>query len=373
MFQKVVWILGAGFSRPLGGPLLPDLLSPSSWVKVTAAYPHRSWPVDGPERMVVDLYQQHRRGSASGVARWSDAEEFLSFLDSAADGHRPTRAEFEQLGDAFVKKFGGPAAASKEASTAARRMIAAECGAFLVDAPLDGENWLPYRSWARSLGPDQSTVITFNYDLVLEKLAAKEASRLYVLGPNEDPGAARKAVPVLKLHGSINWLRLQAGNHAEYQTGRSDTEFLDVDGSQLAIASPGPTKLALTQELRGLWLAAENAIREADAVVFVGYRFPPSDSMAQERLLAALGGSDSIYLAIHTVLGPGVDQPDSARLRDLLLRAMRVKRRKVTPANQDLNNWADKGFNLVLHPQWAQDFIGGAWGGDLTQPFLRTS
>jgi hypothetical protein len=272
-----------------------------------------------------------------------------------------------------VKKFSGPVAASKEASAAARRMIAAECGAFLVDARLDGEAWLPYRNWAQSLGPGQETVITFNYDLVIERLATKVPSRFYFLGPNEDPGAASKAVPVLKLHGSIDWLRMQAGDHAEYRTGRPDTEFLDVDGSQLAIASPGPTKLALSQELRGLWVAAEKAIREADAVVFVGYRFPPSDSMAQERLLAALGGSDSTYLAIHTVLGPGVDQPDSARLRDLLLRATRVKRRKVTPPNQDLNNWADKGFNLVLHPQWAQDFIGGAWGGDLTQPFLRTS
>ncbi len=25
---RTVWILGAGFSRSLGGPLLPDLLSP---------------------------------------------------------------------------------------------------------------------------------------------------------------------------------------------------------------------------------------------------------------------------------------------------------------------------------------------------------
>jgi hypothetical protein len=35
----VVWVLGAGFSKALGGPLLPALLSKQSQSRLLAAYP----------------------------------------------------------------------------------------------------------------------------------------------------------------------------------------------------------------------------------------------------------------------------------------------------------------------------------------------
>src|SRR5260221_4827914 len=35
---KVAWILGAGFSAPLGGPLLKGLLTPSAWHQVKHEY-----------------------------------------------------------------------------------------------------------------------------------------------------------------------------------------------------------------------------------------------------------------------------------------------------------------------------------------------
>lgn len=373
MFQKIVWILGAGFSKPLGGPLLPDLLSAGSWNRIKATYRERKWTEGDAERLVVDLYAEHH-GNGNGPAggRWADAEAFLTFLDMAAEGHGPTRAEFEGMASRLVDRFQGVRPAIREASTAARRLVAAACGAFLVDARLDSEPWLPYQKWAAALGPGASTVVTFNYDLVLESLATKIPSRFEFVSPGPDVvGAPIKAVPVYKLHGSIDWLRVMAGRSAEYRTGRTAEEYLTLDGDQLGIAVPGPNKLARTLELRALWDRAEGAIKEAAAVVFVGYRFPESDAYARERILDALSANDNPYLAIHTVLGPDLSDSASARLRDLVEEAMRQARRRVTPPSQDLNRWEQRGYNIVQHPRWAQDFIGRTTQGHLTQAFLH--
>ena len=45
------------------------------------------------------------------------------------------------------------------------------CSVFLQHAETSGEKWGPYIRWASKLRPSD-TIITFNYDLVLEKLAA---------------------------------------------------------------------------------------------------------------------------------------------------------------------------------------------------------
>ncbi|MGA2448011.1 MAG: hypothetical protein ABTD50_04985 [Polyangiaceae bacterium] len=37
--QRAVWVLGAGFSAPLGGPLLTKMLSCAAWDAVGAHYP----------------------------------------------------------------------------------------------------------------------------------------------------------------------------------------------------------------------------------------------------------------------------------------------------------------------------------------------
>jgi hypothetical protein len=41
MGPRIVWILGAGFSKPLGGPLLDGLLRPSALQRVKAAFPDK--------------------------------------------------------------------------------------------------------------------------------------------------------------------------------------------------------------------------------------------------------------------------------------------------------------------------------------------
>ncbi len=70
---------------------------------------------------------------------------------------------------------------------------------------------------------------------------------------------------------------------------------------------PDVTKQAGTERLGGLWSGAEQEIENASAVVCVGYRFPPTDSLARRKIINAIEANFAAsVLCLHTVLGPSV-------------------------------------------------------------------
>ena len=75
-------ILGAGFSRPLGGPLLRDLLTKESIANVRAAFPGFDGYFDGDRSHVLNIYESHkyRDEGKPGQRLWRDAEEFIDYL-----------------------------------------------------------------------------------------------------------------------------------------------------------------------------------------------------------------------------------------------------------------------------------------------------
>lgn len=146
-------------------------------------------------------------------------------------------------------------------------------------------------------------VITFNYDLVLERELCRQgrwdARDGYGLRfvADEDIAPTRKSsqVKVLKLHGSLNW---QAGNML--QSGvRLSREWLedgffagvigDTSGSDAGRYQggfdpcwvlPSWMKCFTMPELLSVWGQARRAIEASDEIVMVGYSFPEADSSA---------------------------------------------------------------------------------------------
>jgi hypothetical protein len=100
---------------------------------------------------------------------------------------------------------------------------------------------------------------------------------------------------------------------------------LECEEGELAIATPGPSKKREADEcFRELWKLAREALAEADAIVFVGYRFPETDADAREQLLTAIGKNGAPgskrrphNLKCHIVLGNKSPQ-DVDRLEALL-------------------------------------------------------
>ena len=355
-----VWILGAGFSKALGGPLIKDLLAKRASAMLASLFPTAEHGDISDEQYRVRVLYDY--GRERGY--WDHAEQFLDLAESAADEAktRYERARTAPGSEPGPKSHGatlleslmkgvvpdperqtrtiGPATVSPAhrwidfddveiLARAARRALAVDCSVFLRSAQLNTERWQPYKDWANRLHA-KDTVITFNYDHVPELLAA-ETRKLRVVSPVDAIGdldsARTLGVPVvLKLHGSVTWARgvrgVQVINVEDAALGNPATDFL------LGVPGPGKRKVYL-DSLKPLRDAAMAAIREAQGVIFVGYRFPPTDGDTRRDILGSIGRNrQKAFLGIQTVLGPKVHDDDSNRLLHLLGTA--VTRDRVT-------------------------------------------
>ncbi len=140
-----------------------------------------------------------------------------------------------------------------ELNAAAKRLVAAECTAFLlnvnVNANVQREAWEPYREWAQGVDAAGDVVITFNYDTVAERLGMLP----FIVGGDNQHKLFRKA-PLLKLHGSVDWERIEGvrGSCTFRRHEREPEYALTCDDSQLSIGTPGPCKAAVSTQLSSL-------------------------------------------------------------------------------------------------------------------------
>lgn len=343
--MRTTWVLGAGFSRPLGGPLLGDLLAFREQKLAKAILPI---PLqEGMDLVTGDVGA--RAFCAYGMAHgyWGNAEEFLDAVETAAeDGaqaqshhglmlgallQNTVRFPLQRVVSSKFQSGGGPRPGPQHKFAdigslvdASRRAVVADCWSFLRKADLLLERWAPFVKWSRGLSEDD-TVITFNYDAVPELLAAHESDgergKLVVVRPHhaeEDMRTARvrRKAPVLKLHGSTTWFVTR-----DRTIGISDqgppSPLLTKESIPL-LGFPGPGKLANSKgELAPLWSLAEMALAKSEMVVFLGYRFPPTDAHARETLLDAIaeGGSSK---KVKIVLGQDLARPEVSRMKGLL-------------------------------------------------------
>jgi hypothetical protein len=335
----------------LGAPLLKELLSEHAIDEVKLRYHDKPTATSDTGVRLVRIFP---KGMENGM--WRDAEQFMDYVDVARVD--PVRAELLHNLDI------GLSIRPHEWAAALKRFVAARVSTFLQGANLESESWQPYLRWARALHPEDS-VITFNWDRVLELIAEYHADlgdavprRLgdpvrMSLKPKSFIRADPSWLRVLKLHGSVDWKR----RGATYDVMNDVLTALDCQAEEIALASPGPSKLDASEGfLKPLWAEAKTALSQAAAVVFVGYRFPPSDSLARESLLDGLSAPSGFggVRAIHTVLGPDVRGEDSARLAGLIRGML-----------DGLGWWETGGvtdgqgplYTFRQHPLYGQDFM----------------
>ena len=323
--RKVVWILGSGFSKSLGGPLLYHLLSHRGEAFVQAKFPKL-------DRTVYRLFRQHLVGQNERPVYWDHAEEFLDFVSTAAqDGNKEQHDILRRALQSLMMYELTPTV--EEIYRNALQCLAAEC-VFTTHTSTESEAWRPYRTWARGMR-EGDTIVTFNYDMVLERLGEDDRVLKFgaasVLGPTtreQDVAELDEArvVKILKLHGSVSWFKMGTST----MTALLDSEAAKQlgEGSVPVIVGPGPEKVRHQEgELKILWKLAEAALKAADVIVFLGYRFPPSDSQSRTSLLGAIGANTRQRLKIHTVLGPRVSDDDTVRLTKLLEHTLRAANR----------------------------------------------
>jgi hypothetical protein len=374
--QKVVWVLGTGFSVPLGGPMLKDLLSLGLHSELEAKY-HLDTPA---MRDLLRLYHYGRMfpegkvglddHERKGSILWEHAEDFLDVLDTYDETNSTAGQDrFRAILNPY--HLGTNPATIREILLAAKQHIAAEVCAFLDRNRDATERWRPYLGWAKNLLRPLDTIVTFNYDCVLEVLNEKLDSESQHIDVLDSAGMAEwasiKKARALKLHGSVNWIVNDDGKGGvRYDKSKEYEHAVKAPLERTILATPGPGKFRARTALAKWWQKATEAIRHADAIVFMGYRFPPSDSDARSELIGALVENKTPNLLnIHAVLGPDQNN-DTARLEHMIRYAMARARRKA--AKEDEKPPDGDSYFLQMNRLYSQDFMSLANRAQLFAP-----
>jgi hypothetical protein len=273
--------------------------------------------------------------------RWTNAEEFVEFVDGASAGSESADTLNRICNWAQVTNSAGGTrsinfAKSGGVQTSVTRALVAECASFWKDARIDTERWAPYRGWQ---------II--------------DANRCNVVLPGQprDPKGHDRRTRLLKLHGSVTW-RVDADQcrYVEIEEALRQTQV------NYAMAVPGPSKWDTAKRLfEPLWKEAEDAIRQADAIVFLGYRFPETDSEARRRILTAIANNQSARrLRIHVVLGADLGHRDVVRMRRLVEVCVGPNRTQVRTQSEDedaRDSHIGRLAQIIVEPLYAEDFL----------------
>lgn len=326
--MKHVYILGAGFSVPLGGPLFNQLLTAEldwRWRKIKFT---RFWP---------DLISRFHVGKSGErlvdrvIGKHCNAEELLENFDWASRAVRRGDVRAKALLEAAIALPEGEDEHyyRQHLPQVLKQVIAAECNGFLDDLDdMSPDRWEPYERWFGFVEPSD-TIITFNYDTAVECLAERCGKPFN----RESLCAPRDGQPTLiKFHGSVDWELEKndvAYNHDSYNH--------DVN---LAIGTPGLMKGEMHRKghFRTLRTAAEKAIEEAEIISIVGYSMPPTDNIARMMIWDALADGRKNKKRVNIVLGPSSGKSEAYRMKAIL--------------DPLIGN-----EKVINHPLYAQDFL----------------
>lgn len=310
-----VYVLGAGFSADANLPVMRNFL--------TNMRDSIGWLTDqgrGAEREAIESVLEFRLRAASAAYRTAidleNVEELFSLasaaglLDLTTQMQRAIAATLD-----FCSKTSPTISARRRALVLAKtcpirqspdlatwRLVSATDIGFV-----DGWEYLDVPDYQLLLGAlvgklspssqeRRNTIITFNYDLLVEEFLIRSDSKIDYCIPTESlestaPWIQEGGTPVLKLHGSMNWMysddaRTRIVAHNSYD---------DMVASQRTPLLVPPTwRKDFPSQLAHVWDAALCALRTATRIIVTGFSMPPTDQ--HFRYLLAAGLRDNISL-----------------------------------------------------------------------------
>jgi hypothetical protein len=288
---RSVYVLGAGFSHNFNREMFPLIRDFLGTAKANFVYN----PEDE-HRQLAQLIATYFNDPC-----YPDIEKVLSFLSAAPlhnriISHERRSGMYEELVDIIVTMLG--MASQSKADSA------------------DTSN--TYARFALNLVNTETTVITFNYDLLIDTLLMETNQWHRYDGYGVDIPLVDEAMPtprhhfsrqptsemtnskatLLKLHGSINWgspTVFQDKSDSIYQLPVSDGVSMADFAVKTDVGSPFtmyfkpaiiPPILDKSFWLRNptfrvLWNMAMEAIEDAHTITFIGYSLPVTDFMAE--------------------------------------------------------------------------------------------
>lgn len=324
-----VFILGAGFSKAAGMPLLPEFMSrmrdtlelvdglpEESYKALESVLSQRAMLSRVREKINIDLDNVEQLFGLIDAANphsssfLTDEEKAIrkgisATLLSSMKETATTSCQMKNSVAIALEKYGCISHLTQETLSQPGRTSFVDVDPYvlfclLVSHKLDPE--------ASPSSYQEDILITFNYDLVIEKaLTTLGLKPDYQLQPIYQPTniwiGPDGPIPILKLHGSINW----SMDSVTRQVSVADPNELISDPNRFPVIVP-PTwnKGASFDILDNIWGRAIGALNRATRVFIIGYSMPKSDIFFEHFLAAGLLYNDR--LRSFTVVDPKADQ-----------------------------------------------------------------
>lgn len=383
---KHVYLLGAGFSRPLGGPLFTEVFTQSMTNRLMSQFPILANFGELPKgskrsalhalrfvHLAFDRATEFFGGSVSSRENVLNPETFLEYCDSCERGRVRglARALFNEAGELADDSFGEETkTVSNERSTTLfmqcfntilRTRLALETSQFLHEIDPESERWKPYDSWFEQLC-ESDVIITTNYDCVVETLLFRKLEKLYRGSSQPHKAEELRSIVfpqapkplsqyqndlsmygcprIYKLHGSSNWWKNE--DLVEVRTRDSLDDFLH-ESPLVGVPGIGKDREA-NGPLREHWRQAFLHIRDAEVMSIIGYSMPASDSSLRMKLLDEFAREGSRIKEINVVLGPVSNE--GRRAREIIQQAVSF-----------ISHTGNSPRNVRLLNVYGQDFL----------------
>jgi hypothetical protein len=140
-----------------------------------------------------------------GRSNEPNIEELLEIIDACQE--KPESFIAKAVKQSVLAALNGESADFTELNRLVRVRLAMSTLHFLEIVPNESERWTPYKKWFGNLTRDD-TILTFNYDDVVERVAEFNGHAYYDATNSSSP--LKLMVPaqgpaLLKLHGSATW------------------------------------------------------------------------------------------------------------------------------------------------------------------------
>lgn len=289
---RVVFVLGAGASSGAGVPVMKEFLGKSERLMEE----HNVQGKDDDFRLIFEAIGQLQLTHSKGWINLDNLESvFAAFEFARLLGGLPGRMQDGSAPD--------PEKLVIELKELIRITIEESLvlqfdhhrNRHLPNSYADFVDLLKQLTFQDACKPPMASVITFNYDLALDWTMGS-----YSLGPRyfvcESIYDSPTGVPLLKLHGSLNWCRSSDGERIlpfhmqEY--GRTLLSGSEKSPKKLQVrfdhqkwdSKSGPVLVPPTfnkgeyhRELSKVWVQAARELKEAEFVFVIGYSCPRSD------------------------------------------------------------------------------------------------
>ena len=287
MSKKRVFVLGAGFSKSAGAPLVDEILPVAKDI-----FANNFNSLDSFEAEffinVFDYYKDLRQARVKVNFDIDNIEELFSIIDMNITHSKDSK-------DLITTK------------EALSYLILKTLEVSISSTKYDKYYSLLKNLYSKKANEDFS-LITFNYDLILERaLENGSCNYNYCTSPKEKP-ISNTQKKLLKLHGSSNWLIGKECGHLHTlptkAVGKLYNHLCPKDSKPTIPLLVPPTwnKRFETAYIKNVWYHAFEELKSANTIIFIGYSLPKTDLYFRHFLTLAL--KDNMKLRKIIVINP---------------------------------------------------------------------